>query len=144
MACFFYIVLTPISTTSGIWSTGNTHKYQQIDIYIYQCVHCVDDHYTHSTIPLWPPTPILLLYSDLQHVKVIALLLLLHSDLHCVDDNYTHSTITLWPSTRWRSLHPFYHNTLTFNMLEVITHILQLHSDPHYVEGHHTHSTIIL
>ena len=38
MACFFYIVLTPISTTSGQWSTGNTRKYQQIDVYIYQCV----------------------------------------------------------------------------------------------------------
>ena len=34
---FFYIVLTPISTTSGIWSTGNTRKYQQVDVYIYQC-----------------------------------------------------------------------------------------------------------
>ena len=33
----FYIILTPISTTSGLWSTGNTRKYQQIDIYIYQC-----------------------------------------------------------------------------------------------------------
>ena len=37
MACFFYIVLTPISTTSGLWSTGNTRKYHQIDVYIYQC-----------------------------------------------------------------------------------------------------------
>ena len=34
---FFYIVLTPISTTSGLWSTGNTRKYLQIDVYIYQC-----------------------------------------------------------------------------------------------------------
>ena len=34
---FFYIVLTPISTTSGLWSTGNIRKYQQIDVYIYQC-----------------------------------------------------------------------------------------------------------
>ena len=34
---FFYIVLTPISTTSGLWSTGNTRKYHQIDVYIYQC-----------------------------------------------------------------------------------------------------------
>ena len=36
---FFYvfIVFTPISTTSGIWSTGNTRKYQQIDVYIYLC-----------------------------------------------------------------------------------------------------------
>ena len=33
---FFYIVLTPISTTSSLWSTGNTRKSQQIDIYIYQ------------------------------------------------------------------------------------------------------------
>ena len=38
MAYFFYIVLTPISTISGLWSTGNTRKYQQIDVYIYQCV----------------------------------------------------------------------------------------------------------
>ena len=35
---FFYLVLTPISITSGLWSTGNTRKYQQIDVYIYQCV----------------------------------------------------------------------------------------------------------
>ena len=33
---FFYIVLTPISTTSDLWSTGNTRKFQQIDVYIYQ------------------------------------------------------------------------------------------------------------
>ena len=33
---FFYIVLTPISTTSGLRSTGNTRKYHQIDVYIYQ------------------------------------------------------------------------------------------------------------
>ena len=33
----FYIVLTPISTTSGLCSIGNTRKYQQIDVYIYQC-----------------------------------------------------------------------------------------------------------
>ena len=34
---FLYIVLTPISTISGLWGTGNTRKYQQIDVYIYQC-----------------------------------------------------------------------------------------------------------
>ena len=34
---FFYIVLTPTSTTSGLRSTGNTRKYHQIDVYIYQC-----------------------------------------------------------------------------------------------------------
>ena len=34
---FFYIVLTPISTTSGLWSTDKIRKYQQIDVYIYQC-----------------------------------------------------------------------------------------------------------
>ena len=34
---FFYIVLTPIYITSGLWSTGNTRKYHQIDVYIYQC-----------------------------------------------------------------------------------------------------------
>ena len=33
----FYIVLTPISITSGLKSTGNTRKYHQIDVYIYQC-----------------------------------------------------------------------------------------------------------
>ena len=33
---FLYIVLTPISTTSGLWSTRKTRKYQQIDVYIYQ------------------------------------------------------------------------------------------------------------
>ena len=38
---FFYIVLTPISTTSGLWSTGNTRKYHQIDVYIYQCDHSI-------------------------------------------------------------------------------------------------------
>ena len=32
-----YIVLTPISTTFGLRSTGNTRKYHQIDVYIYQC-----------------------------------------------------------------------------------------------------------
>ena len=31
---FFNIVL---STTSGLWSTGNTRKYHQINVYIYQC-----------------------------------------------------------------------------------------------------------
>ena len=35
---FFYIVLTPISTTSGLCRTDNTRKYHQIDVYIYQCV----------------------------------------------------------------------------------------------------------
>ena len=35
---FLYIVLTPVYTTSGLLSTGNTRKYQQIDVYIYQCV----------------------------------------------------------------------------------------------------------
>ena len=34
---FFYIVLTPISTTSGLRSTINTRKNHQIDVYIYQC-----------------------------------------------------------------------------------------------------------
>ena len=34
---FFYIVSPPISITSGLWSTGNTRKYQQIDVYICQC-----------------------------------------------------------------------------------------------------------
>ena len=43
---FFYKELTPISTTSGLWSTGNTRKYHQIDVYIYQCVGCIrDDRY---------------------------------------------------------------------------------------------------
>ena len=34
---FFYTVLTPISTTSGLGRTGNSRKYHQIDVYIYQC-----------------------------------------------------------------------------------------------------------
>ena len=36
---FFWvdIVLMSISTTSSLWSTGKTRKYQQIDVYIYQC-----------------------------------------------------------------------------------------------------------
>ena len=34
---FFYIVLTQTSTTSGLWGTDNTHKYHQVDVYIYQC-----------------------------------------------------------------------------------------------------------
>ena len=38
---FFYIVLTPISTTSGLWHTGNARKYHQIDEYIYQCVFSI-------------------------------------------------------------------------------------------------------
>ena len=33
----FYIVLTLIYATSGLCSTGNTRKYHQIDVYIYQC-----------------------------------------------------------------------------------------------------------
>ena len=33
---FFYTVLTSITTTSGLWSTGKTRKYHQIDVYIYQ------------------------------------------------------------------------------------------------------------
>ena len=37
---FFYIVLTPISTTSGLCSTSNTRKYHQIDVYISQCAYC--------------------------------------------------------------------------------------------------------
>ena len=36
---FFYKVLTPIYTTSGLWSKGNTRKYHQIDVYIHQCGH---------------------------------------------------------------------------------------------------------
>ena len=39
---FFYIVLTPISTTSGLWGTGNTRKYHQVEVYIYQCEMHVD------------------------------------------------------------------------------------------------------
>ena len=39
-----YIVLTPISTTSGLWSTDNMRKHQQIDVYIYQCVQVSIDH----------------------------------------------------------------------------------------------------
>ena len=42
---FFYIVLAPISTTSGLWSTGNTRKYNQIDVYIYQ--YDISNKYQH-------------------------------------------------------------------------------------------------
>ena len=35
---FFYMVLRPIFTTSGLKGSGNTRKYHQIDVYIYQCV----------------------------------------------------------------------------------------------------------
>ena len=45
---FFDIVLTPISTTSGIEGTGNTRKYHQIDVYIYQCVLQQDDRYARK------------------------------------------------------------------------------------------------
>ena len=34
----FYIVLKPISTSSGLWSTVNTRKYQHIDVYIVQAL----------------------------------------------------------------------------------------------------------
>ena len=40
---FFYIVLTPISTTSSLRRTGNKRKYHQIDVYIYQCDVTNDD-----------------------------------------------------------------------------------------------------
>ena len=48
---FFYIVLTPIPTTSGLWSTGNTRKYHQIDVYIYQCVHAIFIWSSMSILP---------------------------------------------------------------------------------------------
>ena len=49
MACFLNKVLTPISTTSGLWSTGNTRKYQQIDIYIYQCeIGCAQPNFKNT------------------------------------------------------------------------------------------------
>ena len=47
---FFYIVLTPISTTSGLGSTGNTRKYQQIDVYIYQCECCALENQKENTM----------------------------------------------------------------------------------------------
>ena len=40
---FFYIVLTQIFTTSSLQSTGNMRKYQQIDVYIYQCANAFKD-----------------------------------------------------------------------------------------------------
>ena len=49
MACFFYIVLTLISTISGLWSTGNTRKYHQIDVYIYQCEDELIQNSGHSS-----------------------------------------------------------------------------------------------
>ena len=48
---FFYTVLKPISTTSGLWSTGNTRKYHQFDVYIYQCVLALFNPGRH--IPTW-------------------------------------------------------------------------------------------
>ena len=44
------IVLTSISTTSGLWSTGNTRKYQQIDVYINQCGTCCHNLRAHFTL----------------------------------------------------------------------------------------------
>ena len=47
----FYIVLTSISTTSGLWNNDNTRKSQQIDVNIYQCDYehkfSTDEH-SHS------------------------------------------------------------------------------------------------
>ena len=48
----FYIVLTPISTTCGLWSTGNTRKYHQIDVYIYQCVPDTEGVLTNEGKPV--------------------------------------------------------------------------------------------
>ena len=56
---FFYIVLTPISTTSGLWSTGNTRKYHQIYVYIYmyQCVIGLPaKHHINDVLIIWPAT----------------------------------------------------------------------------------------
>ena len=49
MACFSIYDLTPISTTSGLGSTGNMRKYQQIDVYIYQCDNVIHEPF----MPLW-------------------------------------------------------------------------------------------
>ena len=58
---FFYIVLTPISTTPGLCSTGNMRKYQQIDIYIYQCdadaLHTHFIGFCHVMAHYVPPPP---------------------------------------------------------------------------------------
>ena len=58
---FFYIVITPISTTSGLWSTGKMRKYHQIDVYIYQCVIyiriSVDCYACTSYSTFWMTTP---------------------------------------------------------------------------------------
>ena len=52
----FYIVLIPISNTSGLRSSGNTRKYHQIDVYIYLCVDAylilIDYVYKFSIIEL--------------------------------------------------------------------------------------------
>ena len=63
---FFYIVLTPISTTSGLWSTGNTRKYHQIDVYIYQC-----DHRHTSEIAFWQYTEINWYHLMLESIETI-------------------------------------------------------------------------
>ena len=33
----WHVYLYSINTNIGLWSTGNTRKYHQIDVYIYQC-----------------------------------------------------------------------------------------------------------
>ena len=54
MAQIFYIVLTPISTTYVLLSIGNTRKYQQIEVYIYQCADClIWDILNAYTFPAW-------------------------------------------------------------------------------------------
>ena len=47
---FFYIVLTPISTTSCLKGTDKTREYHQIDVYIYQCDFCVRQFVLRNTI----------------------------------------------------------------------------------------------
>ena len=42
---FFYIVLTPISATSGLRSTGNTRKYHQIDVGFPNCGGKIDSRH---------------------------------------------------------------------------------------------------
>ena len=51
---FFYKVLRPISTTSGLKGTGlNTRKYHQIDVYIYQCVEVMSNNKNYDREGSW-------------------------------------------------------------------------------------------
>ena len=70
MACFSIYDLTPISTTSGLWSTGNTRKYQQIDVYIYQSGFGVPRKIPTETVEVLKMFSIWLPYSRLNSIDL--------------------------------------------------------------------------